>query len=114
MNEEKTSSKLESREENVSNFNEYTFRESPSSQSPDSSNSPTKIVLVMPGGGIRAAAYSLGCLKYFTENPNYEIEALSCVSGGAYTGAAYVQHLYYYMKSGLNFKGKQIQKENFF
>ena len=46
------------------------------------------------GGGIRSAAYCSGVLRWLIEKSEKKPDYLSCVSGGGYTGSAYVQWEY--------------------
>ena len=50
--------------------------------------------MAFSGGGIRSAALCSGVLRWLIENDK-EPDYLSCVSGGAYTGSAYVQWKYF-------------------
>ena len=45
--------------------------------------------LAFSGGGIRSAAFCSGVLRSLLKN-NVEVDYLSCVSGGGYTGTAYL------------------------
>ena len=49
------------------------------------------------GGGIRSAAFCSGVLRRLIET-NKEPDYLSCVSGGGYTGSAYVKWKYHHTK----------------
>ncbi|XP_068683749.1 uncharacterized protein [Montipora foliosa] len=54
---------------------------------------PTQIGLAFSGGGIRSAAFSSGVLRRLLER-NVEVDYLSCVSGGGYTGTAFLDWKY--------------------
>ncbi|XP_015769741.1 PREDICTED: uncharacterized protein LOC107348229 [Acropora digitifera] len=53
----------------------------------------SKTGLAFSGGGIRSAAFSSGVLRRLLQR-NTKIDYLSCVSGGGYTGSAYVDWKY--------------------
>ena len=53
----------------------------------------TETGLAFSGGGIRSAAFSSGVLRRLLQG-NTKIDYLSCVSGGGYTGSAYVDWKY--------------------
>ena len=53
----------------------------------------TETGLAFSGGGIRSAAFSSGVLRRLLQR-NTKIDYLSCVSGGGYTGSAYVDWKY--------------------
>ena len=53
----------------------------------------TETGLAFSGGGIRSAAFSSGVLRRLLQR-NTRIDYLSCVSGGGYTGSAYVDWKY--------------------
>ena len=55
---------------------------------------PHKLGVAFSGGGIRSAAFCSGVLRRLIESKNNEPDYLSCVSGGGYTGSAYVQWKY--------------------
>ena len=56
-----------------------------------------KIGVAFSGGGIRSAAFCSGALRWLLENKKeLKLDYLSCVSGGGYTGSAYVQWKYYH------------------
>lgn len=50
---------------------------------------PSKTGLAFSGGGIRSAAFCSGVLRRLLER-NAEVDYLSCVSGGGYTGSAFL------------------------
>ena len=54
---------------------------------------PTQTGLAFSGGGIRSAAFSSGVLRRLLER-NVEVDYLSCVSGGGYTGTAFLDWKY--------------------
>ncbi len=54
-----------------------------------------KLGVAFSGGGIRSAAYCSGVLRRLIDK-NKEPDYLSCVSGGCYTGSAYVQWKYHW------------------
>ncbi|XP_068730719.1 uncharacterized protein [Montipora capricornis] len=54
---------------------------------------PTKTGLAFSGGGIRSAAFCSGVLRRLLER-NVEVDYLSCVSGGGYTGTAFLDWKY--------------------
>ena len=56
-----------------------------------------KFGVAFSGGGIRSAALCSGALRWLLENEK-EPDYLSCVSGGGYTGSAYVQWKYHHTK----------------
>ena len=49
--------------------------------------------LAFSGGGIRSAAFCSGVLRRLLER-GVEVDNLSCVSGGGYTGTAYLDWKY--------------------
>ena len=53
----------------------------------------TETGLAFSGGGIRSAAFSSGVLRRLLQR-NTKIDYLSCVSGGGYTGSAYLEWKY--------------------
>ena len=53
-----------------------------------------KFGVAFSGGGIRSAAYCSGVLRWLIEKSEKKPDYLSCVSGGGYTGSAYVQWEY--------------------
>ena len=53
----------------------------------------TETGLAFSGGGIRSAAFCSGVLRRLLER-NVEVDYLSCVSGGGYTGTAYLDWKY--------------------
>ena len=53
----------------------------------------TETGLAFSGGGIRSAAFSSGVLRRLLQR-NTKIDYISCVSGGGYTGSAYVDWKY--------------------
>ena len=53
----------------------------------------TKTGLAFSGGGIRSAAFCSGVLRRLLER-DVEVDYLSCVSGGGYTGTAYLDWKY--------------------
>lgn len=57
-----------------------------------------KFGVTFSGGGIRSAAFCSGALRWLIENKK-EPRYLSCVSGGGYTGSAYVQWKYHNPKN---------------
>ena len=64
-----------------------------------------KFGVAFSGGGIRSAAFCSGVLRRLIETNN-EPGYLSCVSGGGYTGSAYVQWKKYHLQNqGLNNQG---------
>jgi len=65
-------------------------------QTGKSSSKVEGVAMCFPGGGIRTAAFCHGILKYITDN-DIRVQAFSCVSGGAYTGAAFVESIYHDM-----------------
>ena len=60
----------------------------------DTNNTDEKLGVAFSGGGIRSAALCSGVLRWLVENEK-EPDYLSCVSGGGYTGSAYVQWKYF-------------------
>ena len=52
-----------------------------------------KIGLAFSGGGVRSAAFCSGVLRRLLQK-NVKIDYLSCVSGGGYTGSAYMDWKY--------------------
>ena len=54
---------------------------------------PTQNGLAFSGGGIRSAAFCSGVLRRLLER-NVEVDYLSCVSGGGYTGTAFLDWKY--------------------
>ena len=52
-----------------------------------------QIGVALSGGGIRSAAFCSGALRRLLQK-NVKIDFLSCVSGGGYTGSAYVDWKY--------------------
>lgn len=54
-----------------------------------------KFGVAFSGGGIRSAAFCSGALRRLIDTNN-EPDYLSCVSGGGYTGSAYVQWKYHH------------------
>ncbi|XP_074621395.1 uncharacterized protein LOC141879929 isoform X2 [Acropora palmata] len=59
----------------------------------DASLKVTETGLAFSGGGIRSAAFCSGVLRRLLQR-NTKIDYLSCVSGGGYTGSAYVDWKY--------------------
>ena len=65
--------------------------------------------MAFSGGGIRSAAFCSGVLDTLLEN-EVEVDYLSCVSGGGYTGTAYLDWKYHEEKLGRN-GNKRRQKK---
>ena len=57
-----------------------------------------KIGLAFSGGGVRSAAFCSGVLRRLLQK-NVKIDYLSCVSGGGYTGSAYMDWKYRHGKT---------------
>ena len=65
------------------------------------------IGLAFSGGGIRSAALCSGVLRRLLEK-NVEVDYLSCVSGGGYTGTAFLDWKYRKEKNGVKNWHKQF------
>ena len=65
--------------------------------------------MAFSGGGIRSAAFCSGVLDTLLEN-EVEVDYLSCVSGGGYTGTAYLDWKYHEEKLRRN-GNKRRQKK---
>ena len=57
------------------------------------STETSKVVLAFSGGGIRSAAFCSGVLRRLLQR-NVQLDYLSCVSGGGYTGTAFLDWKY--------------------
>ena len=64
-----------------------------SAENPGEKNRKLELGVAFSGGGIRSAAFCSGVLRRLIGTEN-EPDVLSCVSGGGYTGSAYVQWKY--------------------
>jgi hypothetical protein len=68
------------------------FTGEPAASRSVSQQPPQKVVIALPGGGIRCA-WQAGALQFLLERLNVEIVAISGTSGGAFNGAIISSHL---------------------
>ena len=72
---------------------------------------PTQTGLAFSGGGIRSAAFSSGVLRRLLER-NVEVDYLSCVSGGGYTGTAFLDWKYREERRSSSIENETEEQEN--